>query len=316
MKKKVSFTKDLQFPTMIGKITEITLEDNLKFIDQNNIEGSFFISGKYKMTEASRLEEDFSFNLPIEITVLENCELDTCKVTIDDFNYEIIDDDILRSNIDVLVEGREIIEEVDEVKELEGFVDVEPEQEIVAVRNGNTTTTENKQEVSEKENESSTKDKEDISSIDKRNQDESKDSLGTVDCTDKERECDGDSKEEKELEIPMKSEKEINKSKDEVAFEQSQLTKIENMSSLQSDKTMKNEANTLNQITNPNSLFSSLTDEADTFATYSIAILREGDTLEKVMDRYQISKDKLEEYNDLGTITLNSKIIIPTSINE
>lgn len=314
MKKKVSFTKDLQFPTMIGKITEITLEDNLKFIDQNNIEGSFFISGKYKMTEASRLEEDFSFNLPIEISVLENCELDTCKVTIDDFNYEVIDDDILRSNIDVLVEGREIIEEVDEVKEVEGFVDMEPEQEIVAVRSGSA----DSQAVSEKEiiNESSTKNKEDISSIDKRNQDESKDNLGEANCTDKERECDGDSKEEKELEIPMKSEKEINKSKDEVVFEQSQLTKIENMPSLQPDKTMKTEVNALDQISNPNSLFSSLTDEADTFATYSIAILREGDTLEKVMDRYQINKEKLEEYNDLGTITLNSKIIIPTSINE
>ena len=115
MKKKVSFTKDLEFPTMIGEITEITLEDNLKFIDSNNIEGSFFISGKYKMTEASRLEEDFSFNLPVEISILEKCELDTCKLSIENFNYEIIDDDILRSNIDVLIEGRELIEEKEPV---------------------------------------------------------------------------------------------------------------------------------------------------------------------------------------------------------
>ena len=52
------------------------------------------------------------------------------------------------------------------------------------------------------------------------------------------------------------------------------------------------------------------------FSTYSIYILREGDTLEKVMEKYNITKEKLQEYNDLGTITLNSKIIIPNSINE
>ena len=36
----------------------------------------------------------------------------------------------------------------------------------------------------------------------------------------------------------------------------------------------------------------------------------------KVMEKYNITKEKLQEYNDLGTITLNSKIIIPNSINE
>jgi hypothetical protein len=34
------------------------------------------------------------------------------------------------------------------------------------------------------------------------------------------------------------------------------------------------------------------------------------------MEKYNITKEKLQEYNDLGTITLNSKIIIPNSINE
>ena len=79
--------------------------------------------------------------------------------------------------------------------------------------------------------------------------------------------------------------------------------------------TSKEETKTTNT-TNTNSLFSNLTDEADSFSTYSIYILREGDTLEKVMEKYNITKEKLQEYNDLGTITLNSKIIIPNSINE
>lgn len=315
MKKKVSFTKDLEFPTMIGEITEITLEDNLKFINPNNVEGSFFVSGKYKMTEASRLEEDFSFNLPIEIEILENCELDTCKVSIADFNYEIVDDDILRSNIDVLVEGMEKVEETSEVS--------------IGERNSVTKQSKNRRDISsDSKEELILSDEADIQQeeikIDK-----------TAQCNDKERECDGDAKEEKELEIPMKQENEI---KNDVTDMKSE-TQPENMMDTITNSNINIQASTgdnnstieqyikssqptndnVNQTTsntNPNSLFSSLTDEADTFSTYSISILREGDTIEKVMERYNISKEKLEEYNDLGSVTLNSKIIIPTSINE
>ena len=111
MKKTVSFTKDLEFPMQIGEITQITLENDLKFIDQNNIEGKFLIAGKYKMTEASRFEEDFSFNLPVEIAVAEKCDLDTCKISITDFNYEVVDEEVLRANIDVLIDGPFILEE-------------------------------------------------------------------------------------------------------------------------------------------------------------------------------------------------------------
>lgn len=307
MKKKVSFTKDLEFPTMIGEITEITLEDNLKFINSNNIEGSFFVSGKYKMTEASRLEEDFSFNLPIEIEILENCELDTCKVSIADFNYEIVDDDILRSNIDVLVEGMERVEET-------------PEASI-----GEITSTAKQSD-----------DGRDISSVEG-NIEPEKTEIETPSCNDKERECDGDAKEEKELEIPMKQE---NKTKTDLT-DMNPETQPKNMMDMitntnininnqtsigensstieQYIKPSSTTNDNVNQTTsneNPNSLFSSLTDEADTFSTYSISILREGDTIEKVMEKYNISKEKLEEYNDLGSVTLNSKIIIPTSINE
>ena len=65
-----------------------------------------------------------------------------------------------------------------------------------------------------------------------------------------------------------------------------------------------------------NSLFANLGEENDTFTTYSIYIMREGDTLEKVMDKYKIKKEELEMYNDLSTIELNSKVVIPSNNNE
>ena len=68
--------------------------------------------------------------------------------------------------------------------------------------------------------------------------------------------------------------------------------------------------------TDTNSLFSNLNDDDDSFSTYSIYIMREGDTLEKVMEKYSVTKEKLEEYNDISTITLNSKIVIPSVKDE
>ena len=59
MKKRVIIDKQIQVPTMIGEITAISLEKELSFVDSNNVEGNLYVKGKYKLTEASRLEEDF-----------------------------------------------------------------------------------------------------------------------------------------------------------------------------------------------------------------------------------------------------------------
>ena len=105
MKKIVSFEKELDFPSMIGEITSIALDNNLDFIDQNTITGTFTISGSYKMTEASTLEENFKYEIPVDITLVETFDLSSVKVTIDNFNYEVINDDVLKCNIDVLIDG-------------------------------------------------------------------------------------------------------------------------------------------------------------------------------------------------------------------
>jgi len=51
--------------------------------------------------------------------------------------------------------------------------------------------------------------------------------------------------------------------------------------------------------------------EQEEYSTYHIYIMREGDTLEKIMTTYNITKEKLAEYNDLDEIKLGEKIIIP-----
>ena len=127
MKKIVSFEKELDFPSMIGEITSIALDNNLDFIDQNTITGTFTISGSYKMTEASTLEESFKYEIPVDITLVETFDLSSVKVTIDNFNYEVINDDVLKCDIDVLIDG---IEEIVLEEELIDNTEKNPDEVI------------------------------------------------------------------------------------------------------------------------------------------------------------------------------------------
>ena len=118
MRKIINFDKQLEFPSMIGEITSISLDQNLAFKDESNIEGSLLVKGTYKRTEASRLEEEFSFDIPTEIIMTERLDLTTTSIEIDDFYYEIEKEDTINCHISILVEGMEIID-IDDNIELE-----------------------------------------------------------------------------------------------------------------------------------------------------------------------------------------------------
>jgi len=222
MKKNISFEKKLEFPTMIGEVTSISLDHNLTFINQSNIEGNFLIKGAYKLTEASCIEENFEFNLPVEILLNEKLDINTSKIEIEDFYYEIENEENLICYIDVLVEGvEEIIEEQQVI--------VEPPIEELT------------------------------------------------------RECDGDVYNEK-----------VNEN-----------AEIETLEQIEEKAIMKQEKEEVQ------SLFSSLKDDEDTFATYSVYILRQEETIQTILEKYKITKEELEDYNDLSNITTGSKIIVP-----
>ena len=225
MKKIISFEKKLEFPSMVGEITSISLEHTLEFKSPTLIEGAFLISGTYKLTEASCIEDNFNFKVPTEIMLTENIDVPTGKITIDDFFYEIEDEENLVCHIDVLVEGlEEILIEEPPLEEVERQV-----EEI--------------------------------------------------------RECDGDIN--KEIEIPHQKEKE--------------------------EKTEPPVEELREEIEEEQSLFSNLKDDEDTFTTYSNYIIRQDETIQTVLDKYKITKEELEEYNDLSNITEGSKIIIPVN---
>ena len=49
----------------------------------------------------------------------------------------------------------------------------------------------------------------------------------------------------------------------------------------------------------------------DNYRSYTVYIVREGDTLEEIISKYETTKEILLDYNDLSEIKIGDKIIIP-----
>src|SRR5574344_2565672 len=51
--------------------------------------------------------------------------------------------------------------------------------------------------------------------------------------------------------------------------------------------------------------------KTDTYVTYKVYIMRDADTLDTVISNYKVTKELLEQYNDLNDIKIGDKLIIP-----
>mgnify|MGYP004510266791 CR=1 FL=1 len=135
MKQIISFEKEIAFKTMIGEVTSISLEHTLAFQGPSTISGDMIVSGTYKMTEASTLEEDFQYAIPVDIMLTKDLEEDNRSITIHNFTYDIRNEDTLHLYIDVLVKGREIIkleeEQEEEIPVLERNEKIAPKLEEI-----------------------------------------------------------------------------------------------------------------------------------------------------------------------------------------
>ena len=96
---KIPFTKDIDFEKKVSEITSISLEHETK-VEEGVLKGNFIVSGDFKSHEVSINKEPFSYILPFEIDLAEDIDPDTIEFMIEDFTYEIVDNSILRVNID------------------------------------------------------------------------------------------------------------------------------------------------------------------------------------------------------------------------
>ena len=244
MNKIIPFKKEIDFNTKISEITSISLEHNIKDISNDLISGEFIIEGEYKIIEGSINKECYRHVIPFDIAIGSNYDLTNVSIDIDNFYYDVIDDKILKVNIDLLVDNIEELIDVSVVKNI---------------------------------------DKEEILDDNRVVMDEEllEEGIGVI--------------------TPNKEELE----KIEEVEENELLKEIDNNINIE----IENENTNIN-INNIN-LFDNLKME-ETYSTYLVYFVKENDSVEKILDKYKITKEELENYNDLSNIKVNDKLIIPT----
>lgn len=229
MKKIIPFKKRLSFNTNVSEITSIALENTLQY-RENKIDGDLIVNGNYKITDTSIKVDGFEFKIPIEIEIDNKYITDNIIIDIDDFYYEIINNNILEVNVDVMIDN--IIEKpiIDQVQEETLLLD--------------------------------------------------------------------DLREELEkMETENKIEQQIIKEETNRCIEEETVVK-------------ENIVNKENKVNNDN-IFDYFNNDKEDYSTYHVYIVREGDTIESIMNNYAITRELLNEYNDLSELKLGDKLIIP-----
>ena len=226
MKNIIPFKKDVIFKTNLSEITSISLEHTLTLKD-NTVSGEFIISGEYKVSDKSNSVEPFELNIPFEIMIDERYDSKGSTIDIDDFYYEIINNNVLSISIDVLIDKLK----EKPVVEIEDFIEEDKHLEILDTED----------RICEQEKE---------------------------ECMEENNNLDNNIIDEKEL------------------LEESSTEKI-------------------------NSLFNQFNSDSDVYVTYNVFILREGDNIDSILDKYGITIDELKEYNDISDLKIGDKLIIP-----
>lgn len=156
MKKIVPFKKDITFDSNIAEISSISLEHTLKLKEENLVSGEFIISGTYKMTEASLNVDSFEYKLPFDISIDKKYDTKNIDVDINDFYYEVINNELLSISIEVVLDGlEEKPEEEEEIRMTEEKIETleENKEEVEKEEDTKTVSTveENSEEVNREE---------------------------------------------------------------------------------------------------------------------------------------------------------------------
>lgn len=230
MKQIIPFVKDISLDSKISEITSIALEHNLKMENSDSIVGVFTVSGKYKMNEISINEEVFEKKINFDITLDDKYDASKVMIDVDDFYYEIINEEYLRVHIDVKVDNLVYFKE-------ESTLPIEEEEPLL-------------EEISLEQ---------DYKANDQR-------------------------KESEESTMDIKEENQV--------IEESRDDKID-----------------APQITN--TITSNFLGTEEKYSTYKVHIIREEESIETIMEKYNVSKEELEKYNSLDNVILGTKIIVP-----
>ena len=276
MKKIIPFKKDIIFKTNLSEITSISLEHSLHKENEYLITGEFIVSGNYKISDNSINVDEFSYSLPFDINIDDKYDTSKIDIDIDDFYYEIVNDNILSINIDVLIDKLEDKPLIEDIR----IVENEPIISNTIVEDNNMETIETKK-------------------AEKIYIEELKQEKIIENDPDDKRCIEEETKETSNLIIENSVQKNENiqiekKEKKEEKIMQEQI--------IDNDNQMK-------------SLFMTLDNEVEDYSTYKVYLVRDGDSIESIMEKYGIDRETLNLYNDLSELKIGDKLIIPTINN-
>lgn len=213
MKIILPFKKDVLLKDNVYEITSISLENQLS-INEYLLQGTLYVTGEYRVSDASNTVLPFNLELPVSISLDDNYDTSCAKCDIDDFYYEIIDNQKISISVDISVDRlkqREISDNKRNINVIEDrCIDIDDDIDDKVIENSK---------------------------------------------------VDNDKKEVKENSI--------------------------------------------------NSLFDKL-DNNENYKSYLIYIIRENDTLDNILEKYNVDIDIIKEYNDISDIKVGDKIIIPS----
>ena len=241
---------------MISEITDIEVTHDLKLKDEYEIEGTILVDGKYKMTDASQIEEEFHYKLPFTIAIDTKYNTKDIEIIIGDFYFEIINEEDLKINVEIDINGLQ----------------------------------ENKQEPI----------------IEQITLDEAPEILKEIEKIEQTEQLVRDNYYEDIEPIPVETKD--SKQKLEVS--------TDNMINNLEQEISMNLKEELDSSPSVSSIFSSLSSSEETFSTYYVYIVTETDTIESIIEKYNTTREELQNYNNLEDVKVGSKLIIPCPINE
>lgn len=260
MRKIIPFNNVLTFNTDVCEISAISLEHDIKLAD-DSISGVFYISGEYKITDGLLEKESFNFELPFDIALGKQYDLNTLVVDIDDFRYELVGRNELKVNIDLYIDG-DIIEDPIIVENQKQDKSNEIEEDKSNIKD------EIKNNDSVSDNENNEPIREEVV--------ESLDLLDEMLENNKENKVKEEKKEKDNIDIDISNE------------------------------------NT-NDTTNENiDIFSGFNEE-EKYVTYRVYRVNENDTIDNILEKYNITKEELAKYNSIESIKPGDKLIIPAN---
>ena len=232
MKQVIPFVKEIAFDTNIANMVSISLEHE-DYIDGAEINGEFIVYGEYKASNDTTEVLSFKEVIPFNLLIPDNLIHDTVNVDIDDFTYEILNNNTIKVCIDLYLMGEEIvIRDKDDVRNLKDIYEIE------------------------------------------------------------------DVKDEDIVDVDMED---INIGKGNVSVDDGN---VENNINVENNVEVNNTTNNI-EINNTE------VNEVGEYIIYHIHIVKEGETLEHIVNQYDTNIEIVKEYNDVSKLSVGDKLIIP-----